>query len=147
MSCGGSEPICHGSCLTTLVTSLRPLRRPSWIMTGVVAVPATAALPGIDPLPHMQPLIPSDRESEVGGSDTELPMSKQLLSKVRQADNIEHMLDKGEWATTPAMHRGWEIFVDVSLWIFCLRPRLIWDCSGPLRGSQPGVPMLPSPWP
>ena len=41
-------------------------------------------------------------------------MPKQLLSKVKWADNIEHVLDKGAWATMPMMRRGWEIFIGVS---------------------------------
>jgi len=36
---------------------------------------------------------------------------------------------------------GMEIFMDVSLWIFRLHPRLIWIIQG-LRGSRPGVPTL-----
>ena len=67
----------------------------SWIVTGGIAAPATAALLGIDPLLQMQPLIPSNGESEVGGSDVELLTPKRLLSKVWQADDIEHVLDKG----------------------------------------------------
>ena len=78
----------------------------SWIVTGGVAVHATVALPGIDPLLHTQPLILSNGESEVGGSDMELLMPKQLLSKVRRADDIEHVLNKGTWATMPATHGG-----------------------------------------
>ena len=106
----------------------------SWISTGGVAAPAIAVLPGVDPLLQMQPLILSDGESEVGGSDADLPTPKRLLPKVQRADDIKHVLDKGAWATTPALCQGWEIFVDVTLWIFCLRPRLIWDRSGPLCG-------------
>ena len=74
----------------------------------------TVVLPGIDPLLQMQPLIPSDSESEVGELDTELPMPKQLLSKVQLSDEVEHVLDKGQWAVTPATRIGWKIFVDVS---------------------------------
>ena len=92
----------------------------SWITTGGVTVPATAALLGIDPLPHMQPLILSDGESEVGGSDMELLMPKWLLSKVQWADNVEQVLDKGAWVTTLATCRGGEIFVDVSSWFLPL---------------------------
>ena len=55
----------------------------------------TAVLPGIDPLLQTQPLIPRDGESEVGGSDVELLTPKRLLSKVWQADDVEHVLDKG----------------------------------------------------
>ena len=75
----------------------------------VVVVPLRN-LPPTDPtLP-----VPSDGESEVGASDEELPTPKRLLSKVWQSDEVEHVLDKGAWATTLATHVGWKIFVDVS---------------------------------
>ena len=71
-------------------------------------------------LPPTDPTLPapSNGESEVSASDDELPTPKRLLSKVRWSDKVEHVLDKGAWATTPAMHVGWKIFVDVSRTIF-----------------------------
>src|SRR5882724_7054034 len=89
-----------------------------WIANGGVAAPVVVApllnLPPTDPtLPA-----PSDGESEVGASDEELPTPKRLLSKVRRSDEVEHVLDKGAWATTPATRVGWKIFVDVSRAVF-----------------------------
>ena len=81
-------------------------------MTGGVAAPATAALPGINPLLQMKPLILSDSESEVGGLDMEPLTPKRLLSKVQWADDIEDVLDKGEWVTMPETH-----WVGRSLWM------------------------------
>jgi len=71
-------------------------------------------------LPPTDPTLPapSDGESEVGASDEELPTPKRLLSKVRRSDEVEHVLDKGAWATTPATRVGWKIFVDVSRAVF-----------------------------
>ena len=86
----------------------------AWIATGGVASPATAAPLRIIPLPNLMPPAPSDSESEVGGSDMELPTQKRLLSKVQWADDVEHVLDKGACATMPVTCQGWEIFVDVS---------------------------------
>jgi len=79
-----------------------------------VAAPVIAA-----PLQNLPPTdltlpAPSDSESEVGASDEELPTPKCLLSKVQLSDEVKHVLDKGTWATTPAMCVGWKIFVDVS---------------------------------
>ena len=60
----------------------------------------------------------SDSESEVPGSEDappeELPSPCQLLPKVLQSDQVEHVLDKGAWAATLAIHQGWKIFIDVS---------------------------------
>ena len=92
----------------------------AWIATGGVAAPVTVEPLGIIPLTNSVPTVPSNGEFEVGGSDAELPMPKQLLSKVWQADNIEHMLDKGVWETMPAKCQGWEIFMDVSFQFFPL---------------------------
>ena len=82
----------------------------------MVVVPLQT-LPPTDPtLP-----VPSDGESEVGASDEELLTPKRLLSKVRLSDKVEHVLDKGAWATTPATHVRWKIFVDMSrtCFFFC----------------------------
>jgi len=56
----------------------------------------------------------SDGESEVDVSDAELLTPQKLLSKVRRGNEVEHVLDKGLWAATPAKRWGWQIFVDVS---------------------------------
>jgi len=106
----------------------------SLIATRGVAAPATAALPGVDPLLQMQLLVPSDGESEVGGSGADLPTPKRLLPKVWRANDIEHVLDKGAWATKPATRWGGEIFVDVSFCILSLHRRLICACLGPPSG-------------
>ena len=50
-----------------------------------------------------QPLVSSDGESELGISDTELPSAQQVVSKVRQSDKVEHVLDKGVWVATGTM--------------------------------------------
>jgi len=60
---------------------------------------------------NSDPSATSDGESEVGASDEELPTPKRLLSKVRRSDEVEHVLDKGAWAMTPATCVGWKIFV------------------------------------
>ena len=57
---------------------------------------------------------PSDGKSKASTSDDELPTPKHLLPKVWLSDEVEHVLDKGQWAATLAMHMGWKIFVDVS---------------------------------
>ena len=75
-------------------------------MTGGVAAPATAAPLKIIPLTTLMPPAPSDGKSEVGGSNTEFLMPKQLLSKVQQANDVEHMLNKGAWAAMPVTHGG-----------------------------------------
>ena len=54
----------------------------------------------------MQPLILSNGKSDVGGSDVDLPTPKRLLPNVQQADDVEHVLDKGAWVTMPATHWG-----------------------------------------
>jgi len=84
-------------------------------MTGVLLPLQLRCVQGSIHCSQTQPLIPSDGESEVGGSDADLPMPKRLLPKVWQAYDIEHMLDKGAWATMPATRQGGEIFIDVSL--------------------------------
>ena len=71
-------------------------------------------LPPTDPtLP-----VPSDGESEVDALDEELLTPKWLLSKVWWSDKVEHVLDKGAWAMTPATGIGWKIFVNMSRTIF-----------------------------
>ena len=53
----------------------------------------------------------SDGESEVGASDMELPSPQQVVLKVRLSDDVEHILNKGPWAATPAVHWGWKIYI------------------------------------
>jgi len=48
------------------------------------------------------------------GAQEELPTPHQLMPKVLQLDQVEHTLDKGAWATMPATHQGWKIFVAVN---------------------------------
>jgi len=60
----------------------------------------------------------SNGKSEVPGSEDappeDLPSPHQLLPKVLQSNQVEHVLNKGAWATTPAIHQGWKIFINVS---------------------------------
>ena len=74
-----------------------------WIKTGGVAATVT-----VGPPPTLaRPPDTSDGKSEVGTSNREdLPSPKQVLSKVLLSDKVEHVLDKGPWAATPAMHIG-----------------------------------------
>ena len=103
----------------------------AWIVAGGFTAPVTDVPPQIVPLIELMQPAPSDGESEVSGSDEELPTLKQLLSKVKRADNIEHVLDKGAWATMPMTHWGWEIFVGVSRLCIPFHPLLIFVCPGP----------------
>jgi len=52
-------------------------------------------LPGLDPLLQMQPLVQAHGESEVGGSDTEVPTPKDSSPRVGGLTMVEHILDKG----------------------------------------------------
>src|SRR5882724_1278624 len=61
-----------------------------WIVTGGVAT-LTVVVPD-GPVPS-DPA--SAGKSEVGTSNEELPTPRKVLSKVRQVDDIEHVLDKG----------------------------------------------------
>jgi len=85
----------------------------AWIMTGGVAAPVPT-VPLWIPLTTPTLPIPSNVESEVSTSEEELLTLKCLLPKVWLSDEVEHVLDKGQWAVTPATRMGWKIFVDVS---------------------------------
>ena len=86
-----------------------------WIKNGGVADPVTME----PPLTLTRPQDMSDCESKVRMSDHEEPLSLHLVvSKVRLSDEVEHVLDKGVWAATPAMHQGWKIFIKVSHFFF-----------------------------
>jgi len=92
----------------------------AWIASGGVAAPVTVV-----PLWNLPPTdltlpAPSNGESKVSASDKELLTPKCLFSKVWLSDKVEHMLDKGAWATTPATHIRWKIFIDVSQTCFFL---------------------------
>ena len=79
----------------------------TWIMNGgTVAVPS----------PPPRPSAGSNCEPEVVAPDEdEEPPSPQLVvSKVQQSDDIKHVLNKGPWAATLAVHQGWKVFIDVS---------------------------------
>ena len=80
----------------------------AWITTSEVAASATVVTVPTSPN-HA-----SDGESEVGVSNKELPTPRKVLPKVRQTDEVEHVLDKGLWAAMPATHWGWQIFIKVS---------------------------------
>ena len=86
----------------------------AWIANGGVAAPVVVV--PLQNLPPTDPTLPapSNGESEVDASDEELLTPKQLLSKVRRLDEVEHVLDKGVWATTLAMCVRWKISVDMS---------------------------------
>ena len=92
----------------------------AWITTGGMAASVPMATGVTAPPNHA-----SDGESKFGMSDVELLTPQNLLSKVRRADKVEHMLNKGLWAVTPATHRGWQIFIDVGSALSFLRYRLI----------------------
>jgi len=64
-----------------------------WIVNGA-AMTAPLTLPKLPTV--------SDGESEVGASDKDLPSPWQLISKVQQSDDVEHILDKGVWVATGA---------------------------------------------
>jgi len=72
----------------------------------------SATMTVLSPLPR--PPAVSDGKSEVRASDVELPSPQQVVPKVRLSDDVEHILDKGAWASTPAVHQGWKIYVKVS---------------------------------
>jgi len=92
----------------------------AWIVTSGMAASVPVATGAPAPPNHT-----SDGESEVGVSDAELPTPQKHLSKVQQADEVEHVLDKGLWAATPATHWGWQIFIDVSSALSFLHYQLI----------------------
>jgi len=105
----------------------------TWIVTGRVAEPATVE-PVKTALPtNPTPLVRSNGKSEVGASNEELPSPWQVVSKVGLSDEVEHILDKGVWVATPAMHQGWRIFVAVSHLYFFLGLLLIFCTHGKLR--------------
>jgi len=85
----------------------------AWVASGGIVEQVVVAPPPTLP----PPVAPSDSESEVGPSDAELPSPRQLVPKVRQADDVEHTLDKGLWVGTGAKRRGWKIFVGVSVYL------------------------------
>ena len=62
-----------------------------WIASGGVVEKVVVAAP----LTLPQPPASSDSESKVRASNNELPSPWQLISKVQQLDNVEHILDKG----------------------------------------------------
>ena len=107
---------------------------PPWVLPNYVSelvqaledTKAWIATSGVATLTVMVPNgpVPSDPasagESKVGVSDEELPTPHKVLSKVQQADDVEHVLDKGVWAATPTKCWGWQIFVQVST--LCLLP-------------------------
>ena len=100
---------------------------------AVVAIPLT--------LPPPRDL--SDGESKVGVS--ELPSPHKLVPKVRQADNVEHPLDKGLWVGTGAMRRGWEIYVNINFPFLFTLATANPSGSGPVDGARPDVSAVSSP--
>ena len=57
----------------------------------------------------------SEGESEVDATDHGSGDERlAIVPKVRAQDLIRHVLDKGQWTETPAVHQGWKIFVQVS---------------------------------
>ena len=66
------------------------------------------------------PKAASDGESEIEesvGDHEELLTLSRLVPKVLAQDLEEVVLDKGLWVATPAVHRGWEIFVSVGTFL------------------------------
>ena len=60
-------------------------------------------------------------KSEVNASPSSFP----LLPKVCHGDLVCHTLDKGLWVMTPAVHKGWNIWVAVSSLTLVSCPLLI----------------------
>ena len=99
----------------------------AWIASGGVVKQVVVVPPPTLP----QPAAPSDGESKVGASDAELPSPLQIIPKVRQADDVEHTLDKGLWVGTGAKRQGWRIYIGVSFVCpFSRRPLIDPPCSG-----------------
>src|SRR5882724_3571919 len=111
MLCAGSALTPPVSCLIMSATSHRLFKTQAWIMTGGIIANVVVATPPTLP----QPVAHSDGESEVRISEGELPSPREVISKVRWSDDVEHVLNKGVWATTGAMRRGWKIFIKVSV--------------------------------
>ena len=80
----------------------------AWISQGGPTLLVTVGATVKGPLAHQ-----SKGESKVVPSDEDLPMPQCLVPKVVQLDDIEHTLNKGAWAMTPAKHRGGQIFIEV----------------------------------
>jgi len=70
----------------------------------------------------------SEGEYEAPGSEDvfqEEPMTLHwLVPKVLQSDQVEHILDKGAWASMPTTHQEWKIFLMVSDSYFSSSPHL-----------------------
>ena len=85
----------------------------AWIAMGGVPDSATVVTNMITPHNNAD-----EGKSKAPGSEgapqEELLTLHWLVPKVLQLDQVEHTLDKGAWATTPATHQGWKIFVVVS---------------------------------
>ena len=105
MSCGGSEPIHHGSCLTTLETLLRPSRRLS--LGSRLGMLLPLRLRRFQGLNHCSKCSPSFQamvnQRLVGRMWNSL---RQSNSFPRFGDDIKHVLDKGAWATMLATRWG-----------------------------------------
>ena len=107
----------------------------AWIALGGI-IPREVVAP---PPTGLRPSVPSDGESKVGVSNSELPSPQQVIPKVHKADDIEHTLDKGMWVGTGATRHGWKIFVDVSFFLFFhkLAKLLILQFQGQLMERVP----------
>ena len=86
----------------------------AWIETGGITNSATANAVASDLPAPSKPQALSDGESEVGASNEALPLLRWIVPKVQLSDEVEHILDKGVWATMSATHRSWQMFVNVS---------------------------------
>jgi len=83
----------------------------TWIVNGGFAKPVTMEAPPTLTRPHNT----SDGKYEVRMSNHKEPPSlRPAVSKVRLSDEVEHVLNKGAWAVTLAMHQGWKILIKVS---------------------------------
>ena len=78
-----------------------------------VGLPTTV---GMTPSPvSPTDLAASNGKSEVNEADPGSGVEEQpVVSKVRAQDLVRHILDKGQWLETPAVHQGWKIFLQVS---------------------------------
>jgi len=83
----------------------------TWIVNGGITEPVTIEPTVTTPPNNTRSQPASDGESEVEASDKELLSPCQLVSKVRQLDQVEHTFDKGAWAVMPSLCQGWKIYV------------------------------------
>ena len=113
-----------------------------WITSGGVVKQVVVVAPPTLPRPPAS----SDSESDVGASK-DLPSPWQLVSKVQQSDDVEHILDKGVWAVTGAKQWAWKIFIKVSISFCSLLSWVVADlpCLGSIDDVSPNLSKLSGP--